>query len=174
MQGISPAAGASIAWRSRAGASNQLDRLAHQYGPGAHVVHWSGNTHDPAAAATELLAEATGSRPQDPLFAFAAYLLHLRARSERLVVVIDDLDTMPPQLAQWLRGALDSSGGTLRALASASNDTAVERATARLGLALVRPQRPLPVVASRRWWLGVVTVALGAAVALASFLSVTR
>jgi hypothetical protein len=137
------------------------------------VVHWSGSTHDPAAAAAELLAEATGSHPQDPLFAFAAYLLHLRARSERLVVVIDDLDAMPPQLAQWLRDSLDSSGGTLRALASAADDTAVERATARLGLALVGPQGPLPVVAWRRRWLGVVTVALGAAVALASFLSVT-
>jgi hypothetical protein len=159
--------------RSRgADAASPFDQLAHGLAAGEHVVHWNGSTDDPATAAGELLAEATGSRPQEPLFVFAAYLLHLRTRSERLVVVIDDLDAMPPRLAQWLRAALDSSDGTLRALASAADDAAAERATARLGLVLVRPRRPAPSAESQRWWLGVASVALGAVVALAAFLSV--
>jgi hypothetical protein len=87
--------------------------------------------------------------------------MHLSTRSERLVVVIDDLDAIPPRLAQWLRGVLDSSDGTLRALASAADDAAAERGTKRLGLALVRPLRQAPVVEPRRWWLGVASVALG-------------
>jgi len=136
-----------------------------------HVVHWSGRAHDPAAAAAELLVQATGARPRDPLFAFTAYLMHLHTRAERLVVVIDDLDAIPPRLAQWLRGALDSSDGTLRALASAADDATAERAAARLGLALVRPLPQAPVVEPRRGWLGVATVALGAAVVLAALLA---
>ena len=125
-----------------------------------HVVQWSGRALDPATAAAELVLQATGSRPREPLFAFAAYLMHLRARSERLVVVIDDLDSIPPRLAQWLREMLDSSDGTLRALASAADEAAVERGTKRLGLALVRPVRQAPVLEPRRWWLGAATAAL--------------
>ena len=140
-------------------------------GNAEHVVHWNGRAHEPATAAAELLLQATGRRPKEPLFAFAAYLMHLHARSERLVVVIDDLDSISPRLAQWLRGMLDSSDGTLRALASAADDAAAERGTKRLGLALVRPLRQAPVVEPRRGWLGVATVALGAAVILAALLA---
>jgi len=151
----------------------RLDSLACQFGHVEHVVRWNGRADDPAAAAADLLAQATGTRPQDPLFAFAAYLLHLRARSERLVVVIDDLDAIPPRVARWLRGALDSSDGTLRALATVADDATAERATARLGLALVRPSRPAPAPTSRRlWWLGALSVALGAGGIVAALLAV--
>jgi hypothetical protein len=150
-----------------------LDRLAAQFGHVEHMVRWNGRAADPATAAADLLAEATGTRPQDPLFAFAAYLIHLRARSERLVVVIDDLDAVPPAVARWLREALDSSDGTLRALASAADDATAERATARLGLALVRPLRQAAAPASRRLvWLAVASVALGAAIVLAALFAV--
>ena len=183
MRGNSPAAAAqdggaasaaaSTARARAAPAASRLDQLASQFAAGEHVVHWSGRARDPASAAAELLAEATGGRPQEPLFAFAAYLLHLRARSERLVVVIDDLDALPPRIAQWLRAALDSSGGTLRALASAADDAAAERGAARFGLTLVRPGPATPVMDAQRWWLGLASLALGVA-ALAALLTRLR
>ena len=157
------AASAALAQPTPTRSVSPLDELANQFGDGEHVVHWNGRASDPAAAAAELLAEATGSRPREPLFAFAAYLLHLHARSERLVVVIDDLEALPPRIAQWLRAALDSSGGTLRALASAADDAAAERGAARFGLTLVRPDRALPVANARRWWFSLATLALGLA-----------
>jgi len=135
-------------------AAAALDQLAAQLDAGSRVVHWDGRAAEPAAAAAELLAATLGARPQDPLFAFAAYLMHLRAHSERLVVVIDDLDALPPRTAQWLRATLDGSGDTLRALACAADAAAAERAAARLGLALLRPHEPLPSLESHAAWLG--------------------
>lgn len=117
-------------------ATPQLEQLAARLGPGHRVVHWDSRARDPAAVASALLAEATGVRPLDPLFAFAAFLMHLRGRSERLLVMIDDLDGIPASTLAWLRETLESSGGALRAVAATSDDASAARAAARLGLTL--------------------------------------
>jgi hypothetical protein len=114
----------------------RLEQLAARLGPGHRVVHWDSSAREPAAVASALLVEATGVRPADPEFALAAFLVHLRERSERLLVMIDDLDGIPPSTLQWLRETLDSSGGALRAVAATSDDASAARAAARLGLTL--------------------------------------
>jgi hypothetical protein len=146
----------------------ELDRVAHQLDAASHVVHLAAHSAAPADAAGELLAEALGARPADPLFAFDAYLLHLRAQSERLVVVIEDLDALPAPTAAWLRRALDRSRGALCALAGAPNPSAAERAAARLGLALHRPAPREPALPRYEAWLGLGGSAL-LAVLLAGF-----
>ena len=147
-----------------------LEQIAHHLDAGSQVVHWDGRASEPADAAAELLGATLGAHPHDPLFAFSAYLMHLRAHSQRLVVVIDDLDALPPRTAQWLRAALDSSGGTLRALACAADDAAAERAVARLGLALLRPSAPMPAPAASGGWIRLASGALLLALVGALFL----
>lgn len=146
----------------------ELDRVAHELDAASHVVHLAGRPAEPADAASELLAEALGARPADPLFAFDAYLLHLRARSERLVVVIEDLDALPAPTAAWLRRALDRARGALCALATAPDPTAAEQAAARFGLALHHPAPREPALPRYEAWLGLGGSAL-LAVLLAAF-----
>ena len=149
-------------------APGELDQIAYQLDAGSRVVHLAGRLDDPASIASEVLEAALSVRPPDPLFAFAAYLLHLRARSEHLVVVIEDLEALPPATARWLRASLDHSGGALRALGRTHDTAAAERATARLGLELIRPPAPLWAHVSFVAWLAIVGCALLAA-ALGAF-----
>jgi hypothetical protein len=113
---------------------------------------------DPAALAATLLAEATGVHLADPLFAFEAYLLHLRERSERIVVVIEALDSLPPETARWLLATIENSRGALRALAPAADERTAARGAARLGLTLrvarpAAPEAPRRARVPRRIWL---------------------
>ncbi len=168
------AAQASLATSPPVAATRRLEQLAARLGPGHQLVHWSEHAREPAAVASALLAEATGVRPADPLFAFAAYLAHLRDRSERLLVMIEDLDAVPPSTAQWLRTTLESSGGTLRAVAAAADDASAVRAAARLGLSL-SVARPAGARSQQRLhWLSLAALGLCALVALALLLSVAE
>lgn len=150
-----------------ADAPGELDEIAHQLDAASRVVHLEARGAEPAETAAALLEAALGARATDPLFAFSAYLLHLRARSERLVVVIDDLDALPPQTAQWLRAALDQSGGSLLAVARTHDAESAERAAARFHLDLQHPPVALAAPMWRDAWpllgsLGLLAVALGA------------
>jgi type II secretory pathway predicted ATPase ExeA len=59
---------------------------------------------------------------EDPVFAFEAYLAHLREVGSGLLLLIDELCAMPPDTLHWLSRYLLTSKGEFRLIASALDD----------------------------------------------------
>jgi type II secretory pathway predicted ATPase ExeA len=57
-------------------------------------------------------------RFEDSVFAFEAYLHHLRENDSSLLLLIDDLSAMPLETVRWLGGCILNSKGELRLIAS--------------------------------------------------------
>jgi hypothetical protein len=65
---------------------------------------------------------------EDPVFAFEAYLGHLRETGSCLLLLIDELSGMPLETVRWLGHLIANSKGELRLIATAlENPLAYER-----------------------------------------------
>jgi hypothetical protein len=112
-----------------------LDAVARELGPGLRVAHLDGVWRSPEELAGASLRAAAGVWPEDPCFAFEAYLSHLRASDQGLVLLIDEVAALPPATLDWLRARITEAGGTLRVVAVASEGASAIAAARRFGLA---------------------------------------
>ena len=126
-----------------------LDAVARELGPGLRVAHLDGLWRAPDELAGAALRAATGLCPEDPCFAFDAYLSHLRAIDQGLVLLIDEVAALPPVTLDWLRTRIAEAGGTLRVVAVAAEGGTAIAAAHRFGLALP-VLRPAGVPGGRR------------------------
>jgi type II secretory pathway predicted ATPase ExeA len=69
-----------------------------------------------------ILEDLQSERFDDPLFAFEAYLAHLRAVDSGILLLVDDLYAMPLDAMRWLAHQIANSKGELRLIASAADD----------------------------------------------------
>jgi type II secretory pathway predicted ATPase ExeA len=74
---------------------------------------------DAEGLCTWILDRLGSPRFEDPVFAFEAYLSHLREIDSSLLLLIDDLDAMPLATVRWLGRCILNSKGELRLIASA-------------------------------------------------------
>jgi type II secretory pathway predicted ATPase ExeA len=75
------------------------------------------------------------TRFQNSVFAFEAYLAHLRETGSGILLLVDDLSAMPLESVRWLARLAANSKGELRLIASASDDPASAERIALLGSA---------------------------------------
>jgi type II secretory pathway predicted ATPase ExeA len=101
-------------------------------GDGLHVflAYPSLNTED---LCTWILERLDAPRFEDPVFAFEAYLCHLREAGASLLLLIDDLSEMPLETVRWLGRCLLNSKGELRLIASALDDLRYQERIVPLG-----------------------------------------
>ncbi|MBW2399330.1 MAG: AAA family ATPase [Deltaproteobacteria bacterium] len=69
-----------------------------------------------------ILDRLEGPRFDDPVFAFEAYLCHLREIDSSLLLLIDDMSAMPLATVRWLGRRALNSKGELRVIASVLDD----------------------------------------------------
>jgi hypothetical protein len=125
-----------------ASAAKLLDAVARELGPGLRVAHLDGVWRAPEELAGAALRAAAGVWPEDPLFAFDAYLSHLRATDQGLVLLIDEVAALPPATLDWLRGRIAEADGTLRVVAVAAEGATALAAAHRFGLVRAVPFSP--------------------------------
>jgi hypothetical protein len=132
------------------------------------VAHLDGVWRAPEELAGAALRAAAGVWPKDPCFAFEAYLSHLRATDQGLVLLIDEVAALPPATLDWLRARITEAGGTLRVVAVASEGSSAIAAAHRFGLTRAVPVAAEPAPVPRR--LGWIAAALLIAALLGAFL----
>jgi hypothetical protein len=133
-----------------ASAAKLLDAVARELGPDLRVAHLDGVWRAPEELAGATLRAAAGVWPEDPVFAFDAYLSHLRATGQGLVLLIDEVAALPPATLDWLRGRIARADGTLRVVAVAAEGATALAAAHRFGLVRAVPSSPEPP--SRPHW----------------------
>jgi type II secretory pathway predicted ATPase ExeA len=69
-----------------------------------------------------ILEDLQSDRFQDPVFAFEAYLAHLREIDSGIILLVDDLYAIPLEAMRWLAHRVANSKGELRLIASAADD----------------------------------------------------
>jgi type II secretory pathway predicted ATPase ExeA len=74
-----------------------------------------------------------GTRFQDPVFAFEAYLAHLRESGSGILLLVDELYAMPLDSVRWLAHCVANSKGELRLIASALDEPSSAEKIALLG-----------------------------------------
>jgi hypothetical protein len=144
-----------------------LDAVARELGSELRVAHLAGAGGTPEALAAAALEAATGVSPEAPLFAFEAYLAHLRSTGRGLVLLIDDVTALPPKTQRWLRARIAAADGALRVVAAAADGGAAVAAARGFGLAVAVPATPAPTAPVERTQpavvaiVGLVALALG-------------
>jgi len=88
---------------------------------------------DPDGLCTWILDRLRSPRFEDPVFAFEAYLSHLREIGSGLLLLLDDFFTMPLETVRWLGRCALNSKGELRLIASALDDPRSHERIASLG-----------------------------------------
>jgi hypothetical protein len=126
-----------------------LDAVARELGPGLRVAHLDGVWRAPDELAGATMRAATGVWPEDPIFAFDAYLSHLRETGQGLVLLIDEVAAFPPATLDWLRSRIAEANGTLRVVAVAAEGSTAIAAAHRFGLVRAVPL-PAEVRSARR------------------------
>ncbi len=99
-------------------------------GPRAFVSYPALDTED---LCCWILDELRSPRFEDPVFAFEAYLGHLRVIGSAFLLLVDDLHLMPTETLRWLGRLVVSSKGEFRFIGSAINDPHSDEKIASLG-----------------------------------------